>query len=219
MYLKAIVELRERGIPSLRARLSERLGHAPATVTDMVQRLAEASLVFIADDRQVCLTRRGFREAVSVLAKHRIIECFLDTTVGLEWSLLHDEACRWEHVVSDEAAYLMQRLLGTPDHDPYGNPIPEPKSADWPHSIELTLEEMVSGRSPHAGLVLGSLGERIQTSIVLLRAFDAAGLRPGARFSVAPYPGGYALTGEGSESMVLLTSTQLRDVGIATRAG
>ncbi len=62
--------------------------------------------------------------ATRVMRKHRLAERLLTDVIGLEWALVHDEACRWEHVMSERVEQRLVELLDHPDRSPYGNPIP-----------------------------------------------------------------------------------------------
>ena len=81
-------------------------------------------LVVVAGDRHLELTESGRGRAVSVMRKHRLAERLLIDVIGLEWELVHAEACRWEHVMSEAVERKLVQLLDNPTISPYGNPIP-----------------------------------------------------------------------------------------------
>ena len=116
--------LEEEDIVPLRARISERLGHSGPTVSQTVARMERDGLVVLTGDRHLQLTDEGRVKAVHVLRKHRLAERLLSDVIGLDWEYVHDEACRWEHVMSDEVERRVFHLLGRPTRSPYGNPIP-----------------------------------------------------------------------------------------------
>ena len=124
MYLRTIFELEEEGITPLRARIAERLGHSGPTVSQTVARMERDGLLAVAGDRHLELSEEGRTLATRVMRKHRIAERLLVDIIGLEWEYVHDEACRWEHVMSDRVERKILAML--PDHalSPYGNPIP-----------------------------------------------------------------------------------------------
>lgn len=124
MYLKSIYELGEDGIVPLRARIADRLGHSGPTVSQTVSRLEHSGLVNVGEDRRMSLTPEGQQIATSIMRKHRLAERLLVDVLGMDWTDAHEEACRWEHVIGDEAADRLVDLLGNPQYDPYGNPIP-----------------------------------------------------------------------------------------------
>ena len=102
MYLRTILELEEENIVPLRARISERLGHSGPTVSQTVGRMERDGLVVVSGDRHLELTDDGRRKAVHVMRKHRLAERLLSDVIGLEWEYVHEEACRWEHVMSEQ---------------------------------------------------------------------------------------------------------------------
>ena len=124
MYLRTIYELEEEGIVPLRARIAERLAQSGPTVSQTVARMQRDGLLVVSDDRHLELTEQGREKAVSVMRKHRLAERLLLDVIGLDWRNVHVEACRWEHVMSDEVEQKLISLLGHPSVSPYGNPIP-----------------------------------------------------------------------------------------------
>src|SRR5690606_14899830 len=101
MYLKTVFELQEEGIMPLRARIAERLGHSGPTVSQTVARMERDGLLVVAPDRHLQLTEKGRTLATRVMRKHRLAERLLVDVIGLEWEYVHEEACRWEHVISE----------------------------------------------------------------------------------------------------------------------
>lgn len=124
MYLRTILELEEEKTPPLRARISERLGHSGPTVSQTIARMERDGLVIVDTDRTLRLTDTGRTKAVHVMRKHRLAERLLADVLGLEWEYVHEEACRWEHVMSERVERKILGILGNPVESPYGNPIP-----------------------------------------------------------------------------------------------
>src|SRR3954453_7807072 len=124
MYLRTIFELEEEGIVPLRARIAERLSQSGPTVSQTVARMERDGLVKVEGDRHLDLTDTGRSLAVRVMRKHRLAECLLVNVIGLPWEEVHVEACRWEHVMSEEVERRLVSLLGDPSTCPHGNPIP-----------------------------------------------------------------------------------------------
>jgi DtxR family transcriptional regulator, Mn-dependent transcriptional regulator len=122
-YLEAVHELQEDSIPVIQARLAERLGHSAPTVSETIRRLRDEGYVDI-DGRTISLTKKGKRQAESVVRKHRLAERLLTDVIGMEWHKAHMEATRWEHVISDEVEERLVEVLGHPATCPHGNPIP-----------------------------------------------------------------------------------------------
>ncbi|TQL70464.1 DtxR family iron (metal) dependent repressor [Nocardioides albertanoniae] len=124
MYLRTIYELVEEGIIPLRARIAERLHQSGPTVSQTVARMERDGLLTVEGDRHLQLTDEGHRLATRVMRKHRLAERLLTDVIGLDWELVHEEACRWEHVMSETVEKRLLDLLGDPTESPYGNPIP-----------------------------------------------------------------------------------------------
>jgi DtxR family transcriptional regulator, Mn-dependent transcriptional regulator len=122
-YLEAIHELEEEGTQVIQARVAERVGHSAPSVSEMFRRLKADGYVTVSG-RAVLLTDKGRSRAESVVRKHRLAERLLTDIIGLEWHKAHVEACRWEHVISDEVEERLVELLGHPTTCPHGNPIP-----------------------------------------------------------------------------------------------
>ena len=124
MYLRTVLELEEEGIVPLRARISERLGHSGPTVSQTVGRMERDGLIVVTDDRSLALTEAGRQKAVDVMRKHRLAERLLSDVIGLDWAYVHEEACRWEHVMSERVERKILAMLPEHRESPYGTPIP-----------------------------------------------------------------------------------------------
>ncbi len=123
-YLRTVYNLIEDGVPVRRARLRDRLGQAGPTVTKAVLRLVRDDLISVGDDQLITLTSDGFEIAESVTRRHRLAERMLVDLLDVPIVRAHDEALRWEHVLSDDAERgIAARLLGDLD-SPWGLPIP-----------------------------------------------------------------------------------------------
>jgi DtxR family transcriptional regulator, Mn-dependent transcriptional regulator len=125
-YLKAIYELLEDTGRVSTSALADRLGVAPASVTEMVQKLArmQPALVDYERHRGVALTEAGRKIALEVIRHHRLIELYLAEALGFGWHEVHAEAERLEHVISEEFEDRIAAALGNPVRDPHGDPIP-----------------------------------------------------------------------------------------------
>ena len=124
MYLRTVFELEEEGVVPLRARIAERLGQSGPTVSQTVARMERDGLLTVEGDRHLELSGDGRSLATRVMRKHRLAECLLVQVIGLDWELVHEEACRWEHVMSETVERRLLEVLGHPTVSPYGNPIP-----------------------------------------------------------------------------------------------
>ena len=122
-YLKAIREIARLGAAST-SDVATRLSISSASVTNMFGRLQEMGLVEYERYRGASLTERGRAEALRLVRRHRLIETFLLKHLGYPWQEVHEEAERLEHAVSDKFTEHLAELLGHPEYDPHGAPIP-----------------------------------------------------------------------------------------------
>lgn len=191
MYLRTILELEEEGVPALRARIAERLHQSGPTVSQTVARMERDGLLTVEGDRHLHLTDTGRAHAVSVMRKHRLAERLLVDIIGMPYENAHDEACRWEHVMSDEVEQRVFQMLGHPTHSPYGNPIPglgdldaaaPPPGPDGP-------EHSLAGGGVSGAVVVRRICESVQTDTTVLHQLHAAGIDPGVKVTVAQEPG------------------------------
>ncbi len=189
MYLKVIYELEEDGVTPLRARIVERLGHSGPTVSQTIARMERDGLVMVRADRRLDLTERGRALVADVMRKHRLAELLLLHVIGLQRNEVHREACRWEHVMSVAVEERLKQILGQPETDPFGNPIPGMGAHD---SQEISVETLVRDDREHEGRLV-RIGEPIQADQDLLSNFEAAQLRPGQRIRVVKQDNGYRL--------------------------
>jgi DtxR family Mn-dependent transcriptional regulator len=177
MYLRIVLELEEEGVPALRARLAERLHLSAPSVSEGVSRLEEQGLLRLTEERTVALTARGRAWAESVMRKHRLAERLLADVIGLDPEHLHEEACRWEHVISDRVEARIAELLGNPTTSPYGNPIPGAAVADGPAPVPLASAD-------DGAVVLHSISESLQPDADVITRLYAAELRAGTTAAV-----------------------------------
>ena len=189
MYLRTILELEEEDIIPLRARISERLGHSGPTVSQTVGRMERDGLVVVSEDRRLELTDAGRQKAVDVMRKHRLAERLLSDVIGLDWSYVHEEACRWEHVMSEQVERRLIELLDHPTESPYGNPIPGLAELGEESTAVGFLDGVVSLVAGAPGLesgraVVARLGEPLQTDVELLARLAQAGVVPGGEIKV-----------------------------------
>ncbi|WP_033344767.1 metal-dependent transcriptional regulator [Catenuloplanes japonicus] len=187
MYLKTILELEEEGVPALRARIAERLHQSGPTVSQTVARMERDGLLRVENDRHLHLTEAGRSHAVSVMRKHRLAELLLVNIIGMPYEEAHDEACRWEHVMSDAVEKRVFELLNRPSRSPYGNPIPGLEAL----GDGLTDDDARPGERNLAfpgltgDVVVSRICESVQTNADVLRQLHAAGVDPGATVTVA----------------------------------
>jgi DtxR family transcriptional regulator, Mn-dependent transcriptional regulator len=174
-YLQTIESLNEEGTPAIQARIAERLGRSAPTVSEMLDRLATDGYVE-RSGRTITLTEQGQGVAKTVLRKHRLAERLLVDVIGLPWHLVHDEAGRWEHVMSDEVMNRLVQILGDPATCPHGNPIPGSANLPGTPSQQMSLADM----EPGVRVRFERLGEEVELDGTTLRYLDDAGFIPGA---------------------------------------
>jgi DtxR family Mn-dependent transcriptional regulator len=204
MYLRTIYELEEEGITPLRARIAERLQQSGPTVSQTVARMERDNLVHVLGDRHLELTPEGKARATRVMRKHRLAERLLIDVIGLDWEKVHDEACRWEHVISEDVERRLVELLHTPTESPYGNPIPGlaelgVASAQAPfRNGNEQLEEVVRrGRGSPIRVVIERMSEEIQKDVEMMGTLRLAGILPGAQVNAEVGGLGVRLAAEG----------------------
>lgn len=179
-YLKAVYDLSADGPVSTTA-LSERLGVAPASVTGMLQRLAglQPPLVSYHKHQGVRLMKAGERLALEVIRHHRLLEAYLVQSLGYSWDAVHEEACRLEHVISEDFEQRIAASLGDPSRDPHGDPIPSAELV-MPAFPDVPLSSLRAGQS--------AVVRRVRTmDTALLRHLGQMGLVPGACLTVSGY--------------------------------
>jgi DtxR family Mn-dependent transcriptional regulator len=203
MYLRTIYELVEEDIVPLRARIAERLHQSGPTVSQTVARMERDGLLTVEGDRHLELTEEGMRLATRVMRKHRLAERLLTDVIGLDWELVHAEACRWEHVISETVERRLIELLDHPTESPYGNPIP---GLDELGESE-TGDEFMDGVEPLSAITgpgeqrvhVRRISEELQKDEALMAALRRAGATPDKTITVAVTREG-VLVGSGGET-------------------
>ena len=207
MYLRTVFELEEEGVVPLRARIAERLGQSGPTVSQTVARMERDGLLTVEGDRHLELSAHGRDLATRVMRKHRLAECLLVQVIGLDWELVHEEACRWEHVMSETVERRLLDVLGHPTVSPYGNPIPgldelgeDDTGADPIDGVEglVTLDRVSIDAG--AAVVVRRLAEPVQGDTALMSRLRRAGVRPGSSITVVTSAGGGLLVGSAGET-------------------
>lgn len=208
MYLRTIYELVEEGVPPLRARIAERLKQSGPTVSQTVARMERDGLVSVDPDRRLVLSENGRLLATRVMRRHRLAERLLTDVIGLEWHRVHEEACRWEHVISTDVERRLVEILDRPTLSPYGNPIPALGELGVDSAVEAFLDgtEPLTRRLTDGGVqavVLRRMGEAIQADPRVLADLADASVRPGAEFQAGLEGGDVRLIGPSGSECVL----------------
>ncbi|MGQ0679726.1 MAG: metal-dependent transcriptional regulator [Actinomycetota bacterium] len=176
-YLECIFEMEEEGAIILQARLSERLGVTPATVSQAVRRLVTDGLIDM-DGRRIHLSEQGLEVATPLVRRHRLAERLLTDILEIPWFRAHEEAHAWEHVISPEVEQRILEKTGA-STCPHGNPIPGVAQAHSRSDL-VPLTELAEGESG----VLSLLTEDVELVTDILKYFQDQGLMPGATVEV-----------------------------------
>ena len=209
MYLRTILELEEEGQPPMRARISERLHHSGPTVSQTVSRMERDGLLAVAGDRHIELSAEGRLQAVRVMRKHRLAERLLADVIGLEWEFVHEEACRWEHVMSEQVERKILGLIERSDVSPYGNPIPGLEELGVPSNPAfatgvVALTTAIAETGAGENMTLARIAETVQIDPEFLANLAELGIVPGASISAEHAGARILITAGGKEEGVAL---------------
>lgn len=175
-YLKALYNLQGEGRAVPTGKLAQRLGISAPSVSEMVGRLAELSLVRHDRYRGQQLTTEGRRVALELVRHHRLLEMFLVQVLGYGWDEVHDEAERLEHVISERMEDRIFEVLGRPEIDPHGHAIPT-RDGEVRASGGHPLERCEVGEDVFVTTVADDDAAR-------LRELERRGLRPGVHLTI-----------------------------------
>lgn len=177
-YLKAIYTLTLNQETTNTMALADLLAVKPPSVTSMLNKLAnqEPALVDYQKHQGVNLTEAGKRLALRLLRRHRLLELFLVNTLNYQWEDVHPEADELEHVISEKFEHQIAELMGDPQFDPHGDPIPD-RDLNLPATNFIPLAEL----DEQAEAII----RRVQVSQTeLLRHLSAQGICPGAKLTL-----------------------------------
>ncbi len=171
-YLEAIYRLeRKRGFAKT-MELARKLKVVPGSVTNTIESLERRGFVIHEPYKGVKLTEKGRSVASNVLRKHRLAERLLTDILHLDWSEVHDAACKLEHALSPEILDPLENALGQPKTCPHGNPIPNNKG----RIVEEESKPLTDLNSGEGGIVVKTVNEETD----ILKALDSLGLIPGS---------------------------------------
>ena len=196
-YLKAIYEIGRERDKVTTSSLAEYLGVSPASVTGMIKKLDELKLISYERYQGVQLSEAGRKIALEVIRHHRLVELYLSEAMGVPWDQVHDEAEKWEHVLSENLEDRMDEILGHPTVDPHGSPIPNRQG-----EIEEIERTALSELSVGDKAVIAEVHDRDPD---LLRYFGGMGLYPEERIEVIafdPFDGPIRLLVDGEERIL-----------------
>jgi DtxR family Mn-dependent transcriptional regulator len=178
-YLQVIEQLSDDGVTVIQARVAERLNKTAPSVSEMIERLVDEGYV-TRNGRELQLTTNGHDVARSVIRKHRLAERLLADVIGLPWHLIHEEAGRWEHVMSDEVEKRIVELLGDPGTCPHGNPIPGSVNEVTDRHDQRPMAQSDEGDV----FRFARLTEEAETDFQSLSEFNAVGFLPSVTASI-----------------------------------
>jgi DtxR family Mn-dependent transcriptional regulator len=200
-YLKTIYDLTATSGRATTNGIAERMGVTPASVTNMIQKLAatQPPLLEYRKHRGVVLTEAGEKVALEIIRHHRLLEMYLHQALGYSWDEVHEEADRLEHVISEAFEERIAASLGDPRHDPHGDPIPT-RDLRLPDTAAVPLSQLRPGQEAAV--------ERVRSEDPdLLRYLQDLGLTPEARLRVvdfSPFDHNLRLRIEGQEEPLVL---------------
>ena len=170
-YCETIFELREDDVEVIQARIADRLMVSRPAVSEMIKRMESEGLVTI-DHNSITLTKDGQRLAERVVRRHRLAERFLTDILELSWADAHQEAGKWEHIISEPVEAAIVRVLGNPTTCPHGNPIP---GADYHAPAAVPLADVTVG----GGFTVSRIPEELEFTPGLLEFLEDADVVPG----------------------------------------
>ena len=170
-YCECIYELDEDDVDVIQARIADRLHVSRPAVSEMIKRLEVEGLAR-SEQGKIALTPSGLELAERVVRRHRLAERFLTDILGLSWADAHQEAGKWEHVMSTEVEQAMNRVLGDPTTCPHGNPIPG-SSYEAPDATRLVDVEV--GTS----FTVSRIPEELEFTPGLLDFLESSSIQPG----------------------------------------
>lgn len=182
-YLETIYNMDMEGEAVIGARLAEKFGVAPPTVTEMLKRLVRDGYIEMDNRRQITLTEAGYRSAEAVLRRHRLTERFLVDMLGMQWHQVHEEACRLEHFISGAVEARVISTLNQPTTCPHGNPIPGqvPDARTYlkdHHALRLSAVQ--NGEQT----TIFCISEVVEDEEALILYLHEKGLTPGTRLTI-----------------------------------
>jgi len=183
-YLEAIYRLEQRDGSAKTMQLANQLKVMPGSITNTIEHLEKHRLVTHEPYKGVKLTEKGRKLALKIIRRHRLAERLLTDVLHLDWSNVHDEACKLEHNLSETIVKPLEKALGNPQTCPHGNPIPSELG-----KMNEAKSELLISLNPGEGGVISKITEEKHD---LLQYLATLGLVPGASVKVeekAPFNG------------------------------
>ena len=193
-YLEALFKLQRGDEPVTVKRVADELSVAPPSVSEMLTRMRASGLVEAPGEAGVKLTPEGELEGARLVRRHRLSERFLVDYLGMPWDAVHDEACKFEHVLSPEVEARLAEQLGDPRTCPHGHVIPQEDGSLTEEELR-PLSSFAVGESGIIGCITEESGD-------FLRYLASLGLLPDTLVeveSVAPFGGPVLVRVAGSQ--------------------
>ncbi|MEM2897462.1 MAG: metal-dependent transcriptional regulator [Candidatus Bathyarchaeia archaeon] len=175
-YVQTIYRLEERNGMARTKNLAKNLGVKLGTITNTIERLEEKGLVTHEPYKGVRLTADGQKIAIEVIKKHRLSERLLTDLLNLDWSKVHETACRLEHVIDEELVKKLEKALKNPKTCPHGNPIPKGFG-------KASEDGLIPLKSLDLG-IKGTIGKVTNESKEFLKYLDSMNLKLGSLIEV-----------------------------------
>lgn len=201
-YCECIFDLREDNLEVIQARIADRLRVSRPSVSEMVRRMQDEGLITL-DGNHILLTQQGEQLARRVVRRHRLAERFLTDMLDLSWAQAHQEAGKWEHVMSEDVEKAIERVLGNPTTCPHGNPIP---GTNYQPPAAMPLSQVGIGQS----FTVSRIPEELEFTPGMLEFLEEYNLIPGGNGTVA----GFGATGD---MMLEVNGTQVEVESFATQ--
>lgn len=177
-YLKALYKLSHKEIKKVNnIALAKTLDLNPATVLEMVRKLADKKLLQLLPDKTIQLTEKGKTKALLTIRRHRLWEVFLVNKLNYKWSEVHELAEQLEHIESDDMVDRLDEFLGYPPFDPHGDPIPD-KRGHVQLNSSIPLSSCITGKK----YIVKNFGETADSFLDYLSKLQ---IEPGTRLKVA----------------------------------
>jgi DtxR family Mn-dependent transcriptional regulator len=170
-YCEAIWELKEDQVDVIQARVAERLHVSRPAVSEMIKRMQTEGFVAL-QGTAINLTANGRKLAEQVVRRHRLAERLLTDVLGLPWADAHEEAGKWEHVISEPVERAINRILDNPTTCPHGNPIP---GSSYAAPDTVALANLPVG----ARFTVTRIPEELEFTPGLLEFLEDAAVQPG----------------------------------------
>ena len=180
-YLKALHRLSQNQEPVTVKRIASLLDIKMPTVNSMIKNLADKKLIKYEKYKAIELTEKGRKQALLILRKHRLTELFLKNVMGLGWEEVHDIAEQVEHLKSERFFNRIDEMLGHPNFDPHGEPIPDINGKLPVHHTVSLSDGLIKKKYKLAGVTnhepsfltyLDSLGAGIGSTIEIKNVQD-----------------------------------------------